>query len=491
MRSSIARSLVASATLALGSASAQTTIHVPADWPTIQEAIVAAVDGDTVLVAPGTYFEELYSFGKAITLASEAGAVATTLVHWNSAVNFENGEGLDSILRGFTVTSAAQNRSAIYAMASPLIQRCVFRDIQGSTYRTTAIVGGSPTVEDCLFENNYSSGETIVGSPTVRRCVFRGNGGYEGAAMRLRGGRVEDCVIVNNHNGEGSGGTVFVESSTPVTLERCLIAGNSNSTNDGQYPSWGAAVTVGGSAPAILVNCTIVGNTFDTPNRYGYIDNGGVYGNVVLVNSVLRGNDGEQFQSSKTTALYSNIEGGFAGTGNFDLDPLFRDALNGDFHLLPDSPCIDAGSPSSPFDFDESRADVGALAFTHALATPRNGSGVNLPLLTNASTPALGTDLALTVHAALVPQPAISGISVKSRLLAPGILTPFGEVLVGGTTLGHAQHPSNGVADAFTFAIPPSLALIGFEGFAQGYVIRQGTPFDLELGNALRLLIGQ
>lgn len=488
MRFLIARSLLASAALALGSATAQTTIRVPADWPTMQEAIVAAVDGDTVLVAPGTYFEELYYFGKAITLVSEGGPEVTTLVHWNSAVNFENGEGPDSILRGFNVTTAGGSRPAIYCQASPRIQHCTFRNIQVANYQPSAIWGGGPTVEDCLFESNV--GPTILGSPTLRRCTFRGNYGYDAAAMRLWGGYVEDCVIVNNWNGEGSGGTVLIESSTPVTLVRCLFAGNTNYTNNGQYSSLGAALTVG-PIPAILVNCTIVGNTFDVPNLYGYTDNGGIYGSAVLVNCVVRDNAGEQFQAANTTALHSNIEGGLAGVGNIDADPLFRDALNGDYHLLPGSPCIDAGSPSSPLDFDESRADMGALAFTHALAAPRNGAGVNLPLLTSASIPTLGSHLLLTIHAALVPQPVASGITIKQRALTPGVMTPFGELLAGGPTLGHVQQLSNGVADDFGFFIPPSLALIGFEGFAQGYVIRQGTPFDVELGNALRLLIGQ
>ena len=45
-------------------------INVPGDIPTIQKAINASVDGDTVLVADGTYFENINFRGKAITLAS-------------------------------------------------------------------------------------------------------------------------------------------------------------------------------------------------------------------------------------------------------------------------------------------------------------------------------------------------------------------------------------------------------------------------------------
>jgi hypothetical protein len=63
---------------------------------------------------------------------------------------------------------------------------------------------------------------------------------------------------------------------------------------------------------------------------------------------------------------YSNIRGGYAGTGNINADPLFVDSANGDYSLSWNSPCIDAGDPASPLDQDGSRADMGALPFIHA-----------------------------------------------------------------------------------------------------------------------------
>ncbi len=54
-------------------------INVPANQPTIQAAINAAANGDTILVAPGTYYENINFNGKAITVTSSGGAAVTTI----------------------------------------------------------------------------------------------------------------------------------------------------------------------------------------------------------------------------------------------------------------------------------------------------------------------------------------------------------------------------------------------------------------------------
>src|SRR5947208_12963096 len=84
---------------------AQSTIHVPADQPTIQAAINAASNGDTVLVSPGIYVENINFNGKAITVTSSGGP-SVTIIDGNAngaVVIFANSETANSVLNGFTI----------------------------------------------------------------------------------------------------------------------------------------------------------------------------------------------------------------------------------------------------------------------------------------------------------------------------------------------------------------------------------------------------
>jgi len=90
-----------------------TIINIPADQPTIQDGINVSVDGDTVLVHPGTYFESIDFIGKDIVVGSlilitgEESYISETIIDGNSEngrlVSFINGETENAKLIGITI----------------------------------------------------------------------------------------------------------------------------------------------------------------------------------------------------------------------------------------------------------------------------------------------------------------------------------------------------------------------------------------------------
>ena len=158
------------------------TIYVPSGQPTIQDAINAAIDGDIIVVAPGTYLETISFLGKGITLRSSDGPSGTTIDGGGngSVVQCANGEGSDTILEGFTITGghAEVGGGMLNIGSSPTIINCIFinnyaSDRGGGMYNR----GGNPTIIASTFDTNSSVEMgggmfNLLASPTVRVFLF-------------------------------------------------------------------------------------------------------------------------------------------------------------------------------------------------------------------------------------------------------------------------------------------------------------------------------
>ena len=201
---------------------------------------------------------------------------------------------------------------------------------------------GSVNAEMTSFSHNTGGG-IVNGGGVMVGCEFVGNGG-----VGISGGvDLTDCTIIGNAASFGGGGIYCSAFSCP-TLINSTIACNSG---PGLYSRTESLPT--------LTNCILWGNE---PS------------NIEVI-------------SSSPIISFCAIQGGWEGAGNIDEDPHFVDSENGDFHLLPSSPCIDSGSneaaEGSDFDLDGNwrnwdgdgdglaRIDMGAYEFGSFQPLPR------------------------------------------------------------------------------------------------------------------------
>jgi len=371
--------------MALSSAIAATVIHVPADQPTIQAAINAAANGDTVLVSPGTYKENINFNGKAITVKSSGGAKVTIIDGGRvaSVVTFSSNEALSSVLSGFTIQNGdasnsleaggggidveagsptirgniIQNNTGSNAgggigvdFASPLIQGNIIRNNTQSAGVTGGVGGGGISVVGAssaqiignVIQNNSwpsSSGGGIslwaagTGAVLIKNNLFIGNTCYGSGTAIEMSNIVSGTVIVQNvftGNNSPNGATVFWWNSPAALVNNTMTDGPSST------PGFSIVSSTGLSSSMVFANNNIAATNAGTTAFYCAFS--GISNPLNFYNNNIFSKQGAAYGGACADQTGSNH--------NISASPQF--VSSGNLRLKAGSPAIDAGNNSAP-----------------------------------------------------------------------------------------------------------------------------------------------
>jgi len=223
------------------------TIHVPADFPTIQTGIAAAAAADTVLVADGTYSGngniDISFLGKAITVLSENGQdfCIVDCDGFGKGFEFSEDETNTSILDGFTIrngVSASGGGIDFYGGCSPEIRNCTIESCYaGNRGGGLYVNDSSPKIDNCVIQNNVCP--AWVGgigcynaAPEITRCTIQNNKSETGGGIFLLGStpviggtEMNGNYFADNQAGAGADLYCYSQPDTPVNAQGNVFAG--------------------------------------------------------------------------------------------------------------------------------------------------------------------------------------------------------------------------------------------------------------------------
>jgi len=280
--------LVFSANLVLNAAEYNVNQDGTGDFVVIQDAIDAALDGDVIVVLPGTYYENIRFDGKNMTLRSLAPEdeeiVATTVIDGgqnDSVVTFLGTEGEDCLLSGFTIINGISddnNGGGIRGLGTlALICNCTISNNRTGSlfgYGGGGLFDCDGLINNCTIIDNYAcedGGGLYKCDGTISNCTISSNSAADnGGALNGCSGAISNCTISRNSANNGGG---LYDCDGPIV--NCTISDNlarrgaglsdcdgtvTNCTISGNRTTW---LSGGGLlwCDATISNCEITGNS--------------------------------------------------------------------------------------------------------------------------------------------------------------------------------------------------------------------------------------
>jgi len=319
-----------------------THILVPDEYQSLQEAYNSPFidNGDTIYVNPKTYTWPFKFIGKDVYIKSVAGKEETILRRGRTVVSMNRG-----ILSGFTI-----KQGTVRLFGTARMEDCIVTEVHtidesfsgGVVERAGVVVSDTAEVRNCIISHNRKylfnwyggngAGVILRDFATLRNCRITKNRAdmYGGGISVFGQPRIINCIIDNNYaiGWRGGGGGIYLNPNSKLTVVNSVLYNNRTNRRDG-----GFGAVFGGEYSLNIVNSIVWANSKQENE------------NKVWIN-----------------ASYCDIQGYSGGTGNRSSPPNFVDPASGDFHLLPESLCIDVGDPAQEYnDPDGSRNDLGAF----------------------------------------------------------------------------------------------------------------------------------
>ena len=303
-------------------------IHV-GPGESIQGKISESMDGDTVLVQPGVYYENINFYGKDVTVKSATPfAAIIDGKHLMSTVRFVSEESNRAKLSGFVIRNGnARTGGGIY------------------------IDDASPTIENCRIEDNaaelyggglYISGDSspLLINTSIQRNISNGSGG--GIYCYQSSPTLTQSIITQNES-QLNGGALYIGGNASPNLYNMLIYENFSRYNGG-----GVAVN---SSSAVIRHCTISDNhagegvalyaeNVQAPNQI-IVQNSIFWQTKELVYYVIASDNNSDIQVTGSD-IYQTI-GIYPGTGNINDDPVFVNPSTNNYQIKSGSECLNKG----------------------------------------------------------------------------------------------------------------------------------------------------